>query len=70
MKHRVQDRDCRLVVTADVYRQGKKTIDHKKKMDKALPDADPLLYKARCGHMIQEEMYRREVGAARLSPRR
>ena len=37
-KHRVQDCDCRLVVTADGYRHGKKTIDHKKKTDKALEE--------------------------------
>jgi len=37
-KHRVQDSDCRLVVTADGYRHGSKTIDHKKKTDQALED--------------------------------
>lgn len=35
-KHRVQDSDCRLVVTADGYRHGNKTIDHKQKADQAL----------------------------------
>lgn len=35
-KHRVQDCDCRLVVTVDGYRHGGKTIDHKEKADKAL----------------------------------
>ncbi len=37
-KHRVQDSDCRLVVTADGYRHGSKTIDHKQKTDQALED--------------------------------
>ncbi|WP_455243522.1 acetate--CoA ligase [Petrachloros mirabilis] len=37
-KHRVQDSACRLVVTADGYRHGTKTIDHKKKTDQALED--------------------------------
>lgn len=37
-KHRIQDCDCRLVVTADGYRHGAKTIDHKKKTDKALEE--------------------------------
>jgi acetyl-CoA synthetase len=37
-KHRVQDCDARLVVTADGYRHGNKTIDHKQKADQALKD--------------------------------
>jgi acetyl-CoA synthetase len=37
-KHRVQDCDARLVVTADGYRHGAKTIDHKKKTDQALEE--------------------------------
>ena len=37
-KHRVLDSDCRLVITADGYRHGSKTIDHKQKTDQALKD--------------------------------
>ncbi|MDO9116512.1 MAG: acetate--CoA ligase [Nitrospira sp.] len=37
-KHRVQDCDARLVVTADGYCHGAKTIDHKKKTDQALEE--------------------------------
>jgi acetyl-CoA synthetase len=35
-KHRVQDSDCRLVITVDGYRHGSKTITHKEKTDQAL----------------------------------
>lgn len=37
-KHRVQDSDCRLVITVDGYRHGNKTIDHKEKTNQALKD--------------------------------
>jgi acetyl-CoA synthetase len=37
-KHRVQDSDCRLVVTADGYRHGSKTIEQKQKAAQALND--------------------------------
>ncbi|WP_455376935.1 acetate--CoA ligase [Petrachloros mirabilis] len=37
-KHRVLDSECRLVVTADGYRHGSKSIEHKKKTDQALAD--------------------------------
>ncbi len=37
-KHRVQDSDCRLVITVDGYRHGTKMIDHKRKTDDALKD--------------------------------
>ena len=37
-KHRVLDSECRLVVTADGYRHGDKSIAHKKKTDQALAD--------------------------------
>jgi len=37
-KHRVLDCDARLVVTADGYCHGAKTIDHKKKTDQALEE--------------------------------
>lgn len=36
--HRVQDCDCRLVITADGYRHGGKAIDHKRKTDIALEE--------------------------------
>ncbi|MCP9468917.1 MAG: acetate--CoA ligase [Nitrospira sp.] len=45
-KHRVQDSRCKLVVTADGYRHGSKTIDHKRKADQALaecPDVKTVL---------------------------
>ena len=37
-KHRVLDCDCRLVVTVDGYRHGRKTVAHKEKTDHALKD--------------------------------
>ncbi len=37
-KHRVMDSECRLVITVDGYRHGKKTVAHKEKTDQALKD--------------------------------
>ncbi|MDH4098738.1 MAG: acetate--CoA ligase, partial [Nitrospira sp.] len=54
-KHRVQDSDCRLVVVADGYRHGSKTIEHKKKVDQALeecPGVNTVLVVKRLGEHI------------------
>ncbi|TKB62745.1 MAG: acetyl-coenzyme A synthetase, partial [Nitrospira sp.] len=51
-KHRVQDSDCRLVITVDGYRHGNKTIDHKEKTDQALqgcPSVKTVLVVKRLG---------------------
>ena len=51
-KHRVQDSHCGLVVTADGYRHGNKTIDHKQKVDQALrecPGVNTVLVVKRLG---------------------
>jgi acetyl-CoA synthetase len=51
-KHRVQDSDCRLVIVADGYRHGSKTIEHKKKADQALeecPGVNTVLVVKRLG---------------------
>jgi len=54
-KHRVQDSDCRLVLVADGYRHGSKTIEHKKKVDQALeecPGVNTVLVVKRLGEHI------------------
>ena len=51
-KHRVQDSHGRLVITADGYRHGSKTIDLKQKVDQALrecPDVNTVLVVRRLG---------------------